>query len=287
MTSILITGGTGYFGRAFVKRLLARSTCERICIYSRDEFKQAMMRQDLEDDPRLRFFVGDVRDLPRLQRAMAGCGVILHAAALKRVEVGEYNPTEMVKTNVMGTMNVIEAAQDAPLRSDPYPRRVVYLSTDKACTPVNAYGASKLMGEKLILTANNTVGKHGPLFSVTRYGNIAGSTGSVVPIWRKMIKEGATEVPVTDPECTRFWMHIDQAVDLVLHTVETMKGGERNIPILAAYRLGDLAEAMGVGIKVVGMRPGEKKHEAIDEGATSDITRRLTVSELQEELKYV
>lgn len=289
MTSILITGGTGYFGRAFAQRLLEQSTCERICIYSRDEYKQHLMRQALHDDPRLRFFIGDVRDQSRLARAMSGCSVVLHAAALKRVEVGEYNPTEMVKTNVDGTMNVIEAAMDsAPDTTFPghFRRRVVYLSTDKACYPVNTYGASKLMGEKLILAANNMDAGR-TLFAVTRYGNVAGSTGSVVQTWRELQQTGVTEVQVTDPECTRFWMHIVDAVDLVMHTVENMKGGERNIPILPAYRLGDLAEAMGLRYNVVGMRPGEKLHEAMDEGATSDITRRMTVAELREELKRV
>lgn len=289
MTSILITGGTGYFGRAFAQRLLEQSNCERICIYSRDEYKQHLMRQDMHDDPRLRFFIGDVRDQSRLARAMSGCGVVLHAAALKRVEVGEYNPTEMVKTNVDGTMNVIEAAMDsAPDTTFPghFRRRVVYLSTDKACHPVNTYGASKLMGEKLMLAANNTDAGR-TLFAVTRYGNVAGSTGSVVQIWRDLQQTGVTEVQVTDPECTRFWMHLDDAVDLVMNTVETMKGGERYIPILPAYRLGDLAEAMGLRYNVVGMRPGEKLHEAMDEGATSDITLRMSVEELREELKRV
>lgn len=289
MTDVLITGGTGSFGKDFVKRLLEQSTAERICVYSRDEFKQAVMREELKDDQRLRFFIGDVRDRERLQHAMDSVGVVVHAAALKRVEVGEYNPTEMVKTNVLGAMNVIEAAKQASIGyGNPHPRRVVMLSTDKACAPVNTYGATKLVAEKLFLNANNTVRNEiGPLFSVTRYGNVAGSTGSVIPFWRSLIAAGATEVPVTDPDCTRFWMLMSEAVDLVMTTVETMKGGERNIPILPAYRLGDLAEAMGVKMKIVGMRPGEKMHESMEEGASSDVTRRMSVDELREGLKIV
>lgn len=307
MTSILITGGTGAFGMAFAQRLIEQSTVDRICIYSRDEHKQATMRVALNDDPRLRFFIGDVRDLPRLTHAMDDIGVVIHAAALKRVEVGEYNPLEMVKTNVLGAMNVIEAASAAraPLeqqrlsgpaggliRHVPGIRRVVALSTDKACAPINTYGASKLLAEKLFLAANNTVRREeGPIFAVTRYGNVAGSTGSVIPMWRDLVnRAGAaslTTVPVTDPECTRYWMRIVDAVDLVMHTVENMTGGERNIPILPAYRLADLAEAMGVKMKVVGMRPGEKLHERMVENASSDEARRMSVEELREELLHV
>ena len=292
MTSILITGGTGYFGRAFIERLLQQSTCERICVYSRDEYKQAQLAIEL-NDPRLRWFIGDVRDRERLTRAMTGVGVVIHAAALKRVEVGEYNPMEMVKTNVLGTMNVIEAAFDAPMHAELVPRRVVYLSTDKAMHPVNAYGASKLMGEKMMLAANNMRQKTGPytgpMFAVTRYGNVAGSTGSVIPFWRALKADGTTTAPVTDPRCTRFWMTKAQAVDVVMHTIETMDGNPSGVvvPILPAYELGDLAEAMGMKVETLGLRPGEKLHEAMDIEATSDRARRMTVEEIREALEHV
>jgi UDP-N-acetylglucosamine 4,6-dehydratase len=248
---------------------------------SRCEYKQSLMRKEFHDDQRLRWFVGDVRDEKRLARAMRDMDLVVHAAALKRVEVGEYNPDEMVKTNVGGALNVIDAAIDANVN------KVVALSTDKACAPVNAYGASKLMAEKLFLAANNISGQRGPRFSVTRYGNVAGSTGSVIPLWRKMIADGIDIVPVTDPDCTRFWMSLDEAVDLVIDTAETMRGGELSIPQLPAYRLGDLAEAMNVGMRITGLGSHEKLHESMAEGNTSDLARRLSVDEIREKLRYV
>lgn len=286
MPSILITGGTGYFGQGMVKRLLSCDDMHRICIYSRDEAKQATMRASLKDPyDRIRWFVGDVRDQSRLRRALDGVEIVMHAAALKRVEVGEYNPAEMVKTNIMGTMNLIEAATDAKVK------KVVALSTDKACHPVNAYGASKLMLEKLILGANNTRGQFGPMFAVTRYGNVAGSTGSVIPNWRACIKAGAPLI-ITDPDATRFWMTLDQAIDLVIKTAQDMMGGELAIPTLPAYRLGDLLDAIVVrmpdNVRTVGLGPGEKKHELMDErGSDSSVARRMTVEELREALKSV
>jgi FlaA1/EpsC-like NDP-sugar epimerase len=238
------------------------------------------MAFEFGNDPRLRFFIGDVRDEKRLRRAMHGVDVVVHAAALKRIEVGAYNPTEMVKTNVLGTMNVIEAATDAGVK------KVIFLSTDKAFQPISAYGQSKALAESMILSANNTRGSDGPIFAVTRYGNVAGSKGSVIPKWRELIAQGKP-VQVTDPECTRFWMFMDEAIDLVLDTILTMKGGELVIPRLPAYRIGDLAEAMEAEVQIVGLMGHEKMHEGMMEGNTSDRARRISIEELKEMLIHV
>ena len=278
LKSILITGGSGSFGAAFIRQLLAED-CERICVFSRGEHRQAEMREAFDNDARLRWFIGDVRDRDRLRRAMGGVDVVVHAAALKRIEVGHYNPVEMVATNVMGAINVIEAAQDAGVA------RVVALSTDKAWQPVSAYGHSKAMAESLFLAANNNNCR--TRFAVTRYGNVAGSAGSVIPRWRKMIAEGAQALPVTDPECTRFWMSMAEAVTLVMDTIDTMAGGELAIPPLPAYRLADLAEAMGLPYVVTGLSEWEKRHEGMRDGLTSDVARRMSVDELEEGLRHV
>lgn len=278
-SSVLITGGTGFFAKGMVRELLLKNLSERICIYSRDEYKQSLMRKEFKDDERLRWFIGDVRDQPRLKRAMMhGVDLVIHAAALKRVEVGEYNPTEMVKTNVIGSMNVIEAALDVGVA------RVVALSTDKACEPANAYGASKLMLEKLFLAANNTSGG-GTKFAVCRYGNVANSTGSVIPTW--LAARADEEVTLTDPNCTRYYMSLADAVRLVLNTARTMKGGELAIPNLPAYRLADLAEALGVKYRKTGLGAGEKMHESMVPGQTSQHARRMTVEEIKEALRHV
>lgn len=308
--SVLITGGSGFFGRAFARHML-KVGCERVCIYSRGEYAQYLMRREFNDDDRLRFFIGDVRDKDRLRRAMDGVDVVIHAAALKRVEVGEYNPDELVKTNVLGAINVIEASMDARVRG------VVALSTDKAAAPHNAYGTSKLMAEKLFLNANNVSGVGGTRFAVTRYGNVAGSTGSVIPTWRKLAAEGLP-LKVTDPDCTRFWMTIDEAVELVHSAIfeSTLL-----VPNLPAYRLGDLAailqdcgDGTSVACETIGMQEGEKKHEAmiseeecneffmvgkywirlpeiaeakLEHPLTSDRARRMRVPELKEALSNV
>ena len=297
MRSVLITGGTGYFGQGMVRHLLKQPQPQRICIFSRDEAKQAAMRAQISDpQDRLRWFVGDVRDLPRLKHAMAGVDLVIHAAALKRVEVGEYNPGEMVKTNVLGTMNVIEAATVAP-QGNRFPRKVVALSTDKACHPVHAYGASKLMMEKLVLGANNTRGQNGPIFAVTRYGNVAGSTGSVIPNWKDAVRQNKPAL-ITNPDATRFWMTKQQAIDLVMRTAWEMKGGEFVTPELPAYQVGDLAQAMyryfktfSCDIEFVSngvLGKSEKLHERmLEDGPSSDQVRRMTVPELVEALEQI
>lgn len=282
MKSILITGGSGAFGTAFVKWLLAkRPPLQRIVVYSRSEHRQAEMAHDIGDDDRMRYFIGDVRDRDRLTRAMEGVNVVVHAAALKRIEVGYYNPMEVMKTNILGSANVIEAAKDAGVG------RVVALSTDKAFEPISPYGTSKAFAESLFLAANNVRGDKGPRFAVVRYGNVWASTGSVVPVWKRILATSLT-VPVTDPECTRFFMKMDEAVQMVwsvisLLTVHELKTVQ--IPTLPAYRLADLAEAMGAKMDVLGLPVWEKRHESMGPGNSSDKARRMTVAELREELK--
>lgn len=273
MNSVLVTGGTGTFGRAYVKRLLAART-PRICIYSRDEYKQAMMREELQDHAALRWFIGDVRDQGRLTRACEGVGLVIHAAALKRVEVGEYNPAETVKTNVQGTLNVIEAAQDANVG------RVILISSDKAASPMNAYGASKLLAERVMIAANNTVRKDGTRFSCVRLGNFAGSRGSVFQTWKAFKASGT--VPVTDTRCTRYVMLEAEAVALVERLAVEMKGGELIIPEMKAFRVVDLARAFGCVHSVIGLRPGERLHEELRAGETSETAPKMTVLELKE-----
>lgn len=276
MKSILITGGSGGFGQAFTERLLRDNLATRVCIYSRGEHTQADMRRRFKNDDRLRFFIGDVRDRMRLLRAMADCDVVVHAAALKRIEVGFYNPQEMVKTNVLGAVNVIEAARDAGIR------KVVALSTDKAYQPISPYGHSKALAEALFLAANT--GERSPRFALVRYGNVWCAPGSVVPTWKQMLEDGEEKVPMTDPEATRFFMWMHEAVDLVLDTIRTMKGGEIAIPVLPAYRLGDLAEAMGAKAVITGLPHWEKVHESMSELSCSKDARRMTIEELRRAL---
>lgn len=277
MKSVLITGGSGAFGTACAKRLLRehRFAPERIAIYSRSEHRQADMMRELNDPwQRMRFFIGDVRDRDRLRRAMEDIQVVIHAAALKRIETGAYNPLEVKKTNIDGASNVIEAAHDAGVS------KVVGLSSDKAFEPISPYGTSKAFAESLFIAANNARGRMGPQFAVVRYGNVWNSTGSVVPTWRAILETSDT-VPVTDPECTRFYMTMDEAIDLVLQVADTMQGGEIAIPTLPAYRLGDLAEAMGAKMDVRGLPHYEKLHESMGPGNSSDKARRMSVDELK------
>lgn len=276
MRNVLITGGSGSFGTAFVKRLLRDSLAERICIYSRGEHRQAAMRQALKDDGRLRFLIGDVRDKDRLKQAMRGVDTVIHAAALKRIEVGQYNPTELVRTNVLGTINAVEAAVETQVTD------FVLVSTDKAWQPISPYGHSKAIAENIVLGANDMHGSHGPEFSVVRYGNVWLSQGSVVPTWRDLIRAGVSKVPVTDPECTRFFMRMDEAVQFVISSIGWPG---RHIPDwLPAYRLGDLVEAMGTESFVMGLPEWEKRHEGMRDDLTSDKARRMTIEELKEAL---
>ncbi len=278
MSGVLITGGTGYLGHGLARKLLADGEM-RVCIYSRGEFAQSKMRAAFKDDPKLRWFIGDVRDKDRLERAMEGVDTVIHAAALKRIEVGQYNPEEMLKTNVDGSQKVIEAARKSGVL------KVVLVSSDKAFEPISPYGLTKALAESLFL-AENEISPRGPRYAVCRYGNVAGSTGSVIPTWREVLKAGE-KVPVTDPDCTRFYMTLDQAVDLVLRTAREMRGGEVAIPDLPAYRLGDLAEAMGAQMFIKGLREFEKRHEAMAPGNSSDKARRMDIGELREAIESV
>lgn len=270
---ILITGGTGSLGQALTRRLL-QEDYEKICILSRDEYKQSVMGQTI-DDPRLRFFLGDVRDRDRLRRAFQGMDVVVHAAALKQVPALEYNPTEAVRTNVDGTVNVIEAAMDAGID------KVVSISSDKAVNPVNLYGATKMMMEKLCIAANEYAG-HKTKFSVVRYGNVMGSRGSVIPFFQKLKEQEIHIYPVTHAEMTRFWITLEQAVDLVLLSIRETWNGNILVPRLPSMRIVDLVRAideMGT-IQIVGIRPGEKIHESlISEGDTHVIAVDLKTGE--------
>lgn len=274
--SVLITGGSGSFGTAFVHRVLNENLSERICIFSRGEHAQAALRDDVKNDPRCRWFIGDVRDRDRLRRAMQGCDVVVHAAALKRIEVAVQNPVELCRTNIDGAINVIEAAQDAKVK------KVVALSTDKACEPVSAYGLSKAMAECLFQAANNTVGVNGPRFAAVRYGNVWASAGSVVPRWKRILEQGGTTVPVSAPEASRFWMSLEQAVDLVLYAIDNILHADLFVPgPMPAYTVGDLAKAMDVEMDVTGLPVWEKLHESILPGLSSDQARRMSVEELK------
>lgn len=264
---ILITGGTGYFGRALID-YLTRTTTHTVCCLSRSESKQAELRRLY---PTVKFFLGDVRDRSRVRRALRDCSLVIHAAALKRIETGQYNPSEFVKTNVLGTQNVVEEAEDAGVDC-------VVLSTDKAWAPVSPYGYSKALAESVALASGA---------AVVRYGNVAGSTGSVIPTWRRLAQEGKA-VWVTDLECTRFWMTVNEAIELVLDTADSMPQGIVIPDWLPAYRLGDLLIAMGIDYyEAGGLPPWEKKHEGMRDGLTSDMARRMSIGELMEGLKNV
>lgn len=257
-TSILVTGGTGSFGKKFVQTVLERfPDVRRLVIYSRDELKQFEMSQTFSTSqyPQLRYFIGDVRDKDRLMRAMEGIDIVVHAAALKHVPVCEYNPFEAIKTNVLGAQNVIETAMDRGVK------RVVALSTDKAAAPINLYGATKLASDKLFVAANNFKGTHDIRFSVVRYGNVMGSRGSVIPFFMERAKTGV--LPITDKRMTRFNISLEEGVDLVLFALENMWGGEIFVPKIPSYHISEVAEAVcpDCEIEIVGIRPGEKLHE--------------------------
>ena len=268
---VLVTGGTGSFGQKFVRELLEHRDVRKVIVFSRDELKQ----YDMMNDPffqlhakRLRCFIGDVRDLSRLEMAFRGVDYVVHAAALKHISAAEYNPFECVRTNIHGAENVVTAAILAGVK------RVVALSTDKAANPVNLYGASKLASDKIFVAAKNLVGLGEPLFAVVRYGNVLGSRGSVVPFFQRMLDEGADTLPVTDPRMTRFWITLPQGVDFVLSCFDMMEGGEIFVPKIPSMKVVDLIEAMAPGMKVrnIGIRPGEKLHEVMvteDEARTT------------------
>ncbi|GAA0815580.1 UDP-N-acetylglucosamine 4,6-dehydratase (inverting) [Colwellia asteriadis] len=259
--SILITGGTGSFGKKYVETLLKSHNPKKIIIYSRDELKQFEMQQ-VFNQPCMRYFIGDVRDKERLTRAMRGVNFVIHAAAMKQVPAAEYNPMECVKTNINGAENVIDAALDNNVE------KVIALSTDKAANPINLYGATKLASDKIFVAANNIAGGHKTTFSVVRYGNVVGSRGSVVPFFQKMINDGADHLPVTHENMTRFWITLQQGVDFVLKNFSRMYGGEIFVPKIPSIKITDLASAMAPDLpqKIVGIRPGEKLHEVMCPG---------------------
>ncbi|HER25704.1 MAG TPA: UDP-N-acetylglucosamine 4,6-dehydratase (inverting) [Rhodospirillales bacterium] len=263
--SILITGGTGSFGRAFVETIISRFNPRRVVIFSRDELKQTEMEYDLTNgvlssrSDCLRFFIGDVRDAERLKMAMRGVDCVIHAAALKHVPVAEYNPFECIKTNVFGAENVVNAAIETNVRN------VLALSTDKAASPINLYGASKLASDKIFVAANNLSGGTNTRFSVVRYGNVVGSRGSVVPLFRKLIDKKCESLPITDGRMTRFWITLHQGVDFVLSSLAMMNGGETFIPKIPSMSITSIASVMAPGLpqRTVGIRPGEKLHEVM------------------------
>jgi UDP-N-acetylglucosamine 4,6-dehydratase len=260
---ILVTGGTGSFGRRFIETVLRRYTPRKVIIYSRDELKQSDMQLEMREQfdeatyGKLRFFLGDVRDRERLTLALRGVDIVIHAAALKQVPAAEYNPSECIHTNIMGAENVVWASLNNAVK------QVVALSTDKACNPTNLYGATKLASDKTFVAANNLSGDIGTRFCVVRYGNVVGSRGSVVPLYRRLLSQGASELPVTDPRMTRFWITLNEGVDFVLSSLTMMRGGEIFVPKIPSMAMPDLVKAMSpdAGMKVIGIRPGEKLHE--------------------------
>ena len=261
--TILVTGGTGSFGQNFVSKAL-ENDIKKIIVFSRDELKQYEMSQKFNDD-RIRFFLGDVRDKDRLYRAFDGVDIVVHAAALKQVPACEYNPFEAVKTNILGAQNIIEAAIDRKVK------RVIALSTDKAANPINLYGATKLASDKLFVAANSYVGDKDTRFSVVRYGNVVGSRGSVVPLFKRLMEKG--KLPITDERMTRFWITLDQGVQFVIDNLERMHGGEIFVPKIPSMKVVNLAEAIcpTCEIEYIGIRPGEKLHELM---ITEDDARR-------------
>ena len=284
-SSILITGGTGSLGKSLVAFLLENTKARRIVIFSRDELKQHHMRASFQDNPRLRWFLGDIRDIQRLEHAFHSVDFVIHAAALKQVDTAEYNPTEFIKTNVMGSQNVIDAAISAGVK------RVVALSTDKASSPINLYGATKLTADKLFVAANNYSYSYGTIFSVVRYGNVMGSRGSVIPYFRDLALEGKP-LPITDLRMTRFLISLDQAVKFVIDSLEMMSGGELYVPKIPSMKIVDLARAIAPNCEMVeiGMRPGEKLHEEMissdDRRRTIDLGNRYLVTPVVAEWGY-
>jgi UDP-N-acetylglucosamine 4,6-dehydratase/5-epimerase len=265
--SILITGGTGSFGKKFIATLFERYKPRRVVVYSRDELKQFEMQQCF-NDPAMRYFIGDVRDGERLKMAMRGIDYVVHAAALKQVPAAEYNPMECIKTNIHGSENVIQAALATNVK------KVIALSTDKAANPINLYGATKLAADKLFVAANNVSGEQQTRFSVVRYGNVIGSRGSVLPFFKTLLEKGVTELPITDTRMTRFWITLQEGIDFVVKNFERMQGGEIFVPKIPSIRMTDLATSLApeLPIKVIGIRPGEKLHEIMCPSDDSHLT---------------
>lgn len=253
--SVLVTGGTGSFGKKFIRTVLDTTEARRVIVYSRDELKQFEMRQSFPENDRLRYFIGDVRDKSRLERAFTDVQVVIHAAALKQVPAAEYNPFEAVKTNIHGAQNIIDACIDKGVE------RVIALSTDKASSPINLYGATKLVSDKLFVAGNAYAGSQDTRFAVVRYGNVVGSRGSVVPFFKRIAHTGV--IPITDERMTRFWITLEQGVQFVIDNLERMHGGEIFVPKIPSMKVTDLADVIAPGseIKIVGIRPGEKLHE--------------------------
>ena len=280
---ILVTGGTGSFGRRFIDTVLTHAKPRKLIVYSRDELKQSEMQMEMRErfDPErvnaMRFFLGDVRDRERLTLALRGVDIVIHAAALKQVPAAEYNPSECIHTNIMGAENVVWASLTNRVK------QVMALSTDKACNPINLYGATKLASDKTFVAANNLSGDIGTRFSVVRYGNVVGSRGSVAPLFQRLLAKGETQLPITDARMTRFWITLNQGVDFVLSSLSLMQGGEIFVPKIPSMKMTDLAAAMapGAGIKVIGIRPGEKLHEmmisADDARTTVDLGDRYAI----------
>lgn len=270
-SSILITGGTGSFGKAMMRELFDKHKPRRVAVYSRDEFKQFQMEERLNDDEKhiFRSFIGDVRDKDRLSMALTGVDYVFHAAALKQVPTAEYNPFECIRTNVIGAENVVQASIRAGVK------KVIALSTDKAANPVNLYGASKLAADKIFIAGNSFGQKSGTSFSVVRYGNVVGSRGSIIPFFKRLVSEGKTSLPITDERMTRFWITIPQAINFTLSSLEIMRGGEIFVPKIPSMKITELAKAIAPDLKheIIGIRPGEKIHEImIDEhGARSAV----------------
>ena len=270
-SSVLITGGTGSFGKAFLKQILETRNPARVVVFSRDELKQYEMRQVWGDDPRVRFFIGDIRDRDRLKMALHGVDFVVHAAALKQVDTAEYNPMEYVKTNILGSENVMQASIEAGVK------KVVALSTDKASSPVNLYGATKLTADKLFVSSTHYAAGYDSRFSVVRYGNVMGSRGSVIPFFRRLAESGQP-LPITDMRMTRFWITLPQAVEFVMSSFNDMAGGELYVPRIPSMKVVDLARAVAPDAELVevGIRPGEKLHEEMISAEDSRRTLRQT-----------
>jgi len=265
--NILITGGTGSFGNKYTQLLLENFKPKKIIIFSRDEYKQYLMQQKFNDSC-MRYFIGDVRDFDRLNQAMRGVDFVIHAAAMKHVPASEYNPMECVRTNINGSENVIRASIENNVK------KVIALSTDKAANPINLYGATKLAADKLFVAGNNIAGGHETIFSVVRYGNVVGSRGSVVPLFKRLIEEKSEYLPITHSEMTRFWITLKQGVDFVLKNFQRMQGGEIFVPKIPSVKIVDLADSLDSSIpkKIIGIRPGEKLHEVMCAADDSHLT---------------